>query len=207
MGRHGLSGGKASLLAPEGVGSSDRPTFPFWERGSRSTTRKGKGGCRPPMRNGGRHRCQPPLSGVAPAASSGSSRSASLAISGPQNDASRCPPEQSGDGLVGPLSGAGRTWKALHHPVRASAEAVAVIRRWTAFPFRSGLLQLVGIGAFRDQSIGPLPRRSAPFFSGWSCNHPSVPGGPTSLSSDDWKLTRSLLAANKKCAENCRTCG
>ena len=44
-----------------------------------------------------------------------SSRSASLAISGPQNDALRRPPEQSGDGLVGPLSGAGRTWKALHH--------------------------------------------------------------------------------------------
>ncbi len=35
-------------------------------------------------------------------------------------------PELSGDGLVGPLSGAGRTWKALHHLFHASAETVAV---------------------------------------------------------------------------------
>ena len=34
-------------------------------------------------------------------------------------------PELSGDGLVGPLSGAGRTWKALHHLFYASAEAIA----------------------------------------------------------------------------------
>lgn len=38
-----------------------------------------------------------------------SSRSTSLSIGSPQNDASRCTPEQSGDGLVGPLSGAGLT--------------------------------------------------------------------------------------------------
>jgi len=38
-----------------------------------------------------------------------SSRSASLAISSPQNDALRCTPAQSGDGLVGPRSGAGLT--------------------------------------------------------------------------------------------------
>ena len=41
--------------------------------------------------------------------------------------------EQSGDGLVGPLSGAGRTWKALHHlflrPPKRSPS-----KRWTAFP-------------------------------------------------------------------------
>ena len=35
-------------------------------------------------------------------------------------------PELPGDGLVGPLSGAGRTWKALHHLFAASAEASAV---------------------------------------------------------------------------------
>ena len=62
-----------------------------------------------------------------------SSRSAFLAISGPQNDALRRTPEQSGDGLVGPLSGAGRTWKALHHlflhPPKRSLS-----KRWTAFP-------------------------------------------------------------------------
>ena len=42
-------------------------------------------------------------------------------------------PERSGDGLVGPLSGAGLTWDALHHLVQASAEAAALPKRWTAF--------------------------------------------------------------------------
>jgi hypothetical protein len=62
-----------------------------------------------------------------------SSRSASLAISGPQNDVLRRTPEQSGDGLVGPLSGAGRTWKALHHLfLRPPKQSLS--KRWTAFP-------------------------------------------------------------------------
>ena len=62
-----------------------------------------------------------------------SSRSASLAISSPQNDALRRTPEQSGDGLVGPLSGAGRTWKALHHLfLRLPKHSLS--KRWTAFP-------------------------------------------------------------------------
>jgi hypothetical protein len=62
-----------------------------------------------------------------------SSRSASLAISSPQNDALRRTPEQSGDGLVGPLSGAGRTWKALHHLfLRLPKQSLS--KRWTAFP-------------------------------------------------------------------------
>ncbi|WP_152998766.1 hypothetical protein [Sphingopyxis sp. H115] len=62
-----------------------------------------------------------------------SSRSAFLAISGPQNDALRRAPEQSGDGLVGPLSGAGRTWKALHHLfLRLPKQSPS--KRWTAFP-------------------------------------------------------------------------
>ena len=85
-------------------------------------------------RNGGRHRCQPPLSGPAPRlATPPSSRSASLAISSPQNDALRRTPEQSGDGLVGPLSGAGRTWKALNHLfLRLPKQSLS--KRWTAFP-------------------------------------------------------------------------
>lgn len=42
-------------------------------------------------------------------------------------------PEQSGDGLVGPLSGAGRTWKALHHLfLRLPKHSLS--KRWTAFP-------------------------------------------------------------------------
>ena len=62
-----------------------------------------------------------------------SSRSASLAISSPQNDALRRTPEQSGGGLVGPLSGAGRTWKALHHLfLRLPKQSLS--KRWTAFP-------------------------------------------------------------------------
>src|SRR3546814_330724 len=51
------------------------------------------------------------------ASRSASSRPASLAIGGPPNETARQAPEQSGDGLVGPLAGAGRTWKALHHLV------------------------------------------------------------------------------------------
>jgi hypothetical protein len=62
-----------------------------------------------------------------------SSRSASLAISSPQNDALRHMPEQSGDGLVGPLSGAGRTWKALHHLFLRPPKR-SLSKRWTAFP-------------------------------------------------------------------------
>ncbi|MBO9694845.1 MAG: hypothetical protein J7499_01475 [Sphingopyxis sp.] len=64
---------------------------------------------------------------------SASSRPASLAIGSPQNDASRRTPEQPGDGLVGPLSGAGRTWKALHHLfLRPPKQSLS--KRWTAFP-------------------------------------------------------------------------
>jgi len=62
-----------------------------------------------------------------------SSRPASLAIGSPQNDASRRTPEQSGDGLVGPLSGAGRTWKALHH-LFSRLPKQSLPKRWTAFP-------------------------------------------------------------------------
>ena len=62
-----------------------------------------------------------------------SSRPAFLAISGPQNEILRHDPEQSGGGLVGPLSGAGRTWKALHHLfLRLSKHSLP--KRWTAFP-------------------------------------------------------------------------
>src|SRR3546814_9323061 len=41
--------------------------------------------------------------------------------------------EQSGDGLVGPLSGAGRTWKALHHLFLRPPKR-SLSKRWTAFP-------------------------------------------------------------------------
>lgn len=98
-------------------------------------------------------------------------------------------PEQSGDGLVGPLSGAGRTWKAVHHLVRTSAETVIHLKRWPAFPPQSGPHQLVGIATFRDRVIGRFLRRSCPFSSGQSCNCPSCPGGSSLLPSDDWKLT------------------
>ena len=102
------------------------------------------------MRNGGRHRCQPPLSVFVPAPRSASGRSARPSTSD-RTGASQPAPNRSGDGSVGPLSGAGLTWKALHHLVRASAEAVALPKRWTAFPVRSGPPQLVGIAAFRDR--------------------------------------------------------
>lgn len=103
------------------------------------------------MRNGGRHRCRPPLSGhhsnaalrrISPGRPFGRSLREAM---------SPRAPELSGDGSVGPLSGAGLTWKALHHLVRALAEATALLKRWTAFPVRSGPFQLVGIAAFRDR--------------------------------------------------------
>ena len=89
--------------------------------------------CRTRTRNGGQHHCQPPLSGFIP-------RTALRTIPvrhpfGQQaaNDASPRAPEQSGDGLVGPLSGAGRTWKALHHLfLRLPKQSLS--KRWTAFP-------------------------------------------------------------------------
>jgi hypothetical protein len=62
----------------------------------------------------------------------GSSRSASLAISSPQNDPSSRARNQSGGGLVGPLSGAGRTWNALHH-LFLHLPKQSPSKRWTAF--------------------------------------------------------------------------
>ena len=111
-----------------------------------------------PKRNGGRHRCQPPLSGPAPRlATPPSSRSASLAISSPQNDALRRTPEQSGDGLVGPLSGAGRTWKALHHLfLRLPKQSLS--KRWTAFP----VPDRVRINSW--ESLRSVTRLSVDFF-------------------------------------------
>lgn len=62
-----------------------------------------------------------------------SSRSTGPKACSPQNVALRRAPGQSGDGLVGPLSGAGRTWKALHHLfLRLPKQSLS--KRWTAFP-------------------------------------------------------------------------
>ena len=86
-----------------------------------------------------------------------SSRSAFLAISSPQNDALRRTPKQSGDGLVGPLSGAGRTWKALHHLfVRLPKQSLP--KRWTAFPVPGR----VRINSW--ESLRSVTRLSADFF-------------------------------------------
>jgi len=86
-----------------------------------------------------------------------SSRSASLAISSPQNDALRRMPEQSGDGLVGPLSGAGRTWKALHHLfLRLPKQSLS--KRWTAFP----VPDLVRINSW--ESLRSVTRLSVDFL-------------------------------------------
>ena len=89
-----------------------------------------------------------------------SSRPAFLAISGPQNEVLRHDPEQSGGGLVGPLSGAGRTWKALHHLFHAPVETVAAQAMDCISCTRSGSPQLVGIAAFRDQAIDRFLRQS-----------------------------------------------
>jgi hypothetical protein len=86
-----------------------------------------------------------------------SSRSASLAISSPQNDALRRMPEQSGDGLVGPLSGAGRTWKALHH-LFPRLPKQSLSKRWTAFP----VPDLVRINSW--ESLRSVTRLSVDFL-------------------------------------------
>lgn len=86
-----------------------------------------------------------------------SSRSASLAIGSPQNDALRRTPEQSGDGLVGPLSGPGRTWKALHHLfLRLPKQSLS--KRWTAFP----VPDRVRINSW--ESLRSVTRLSVDFF-------------------------------------------
>ena len=86
-----------------------------------------------------------------------SSRSASLAISSPQNDALRRTPEQSGGGLVGPLSGTGRTWKALHHLfLRLPKQSLS--KRWTAFP----VPDRVRINSW--ESLRSVTRLSVDFF-------------------------------------------
>lgn len=86
-----------------------------------------------------------------------SSRSAFLAISSPQNDALRRTPEQPGDGLVGPLSGAGRTWKALHHLfLRLPKQTLS--KRWTAFP----VPDRVRINSW--ESLRSVTRLSVDFF-------------------------------------------
>lgn len=140
-------------------------------------------------RNGGRHRCQPPLSGILPVA-------ARLPHPGPLllRSAAR-------KTTLAARSGAIRRWfgrppfGGRPHLESPSSSLPCVCRNSRCpsdglhFLSRSGPPQLVGIAAFRDQGIGPLPRRSGPFFSGWSCNLPSCPGGPSSPSSDDWKLT------------------
>lgn len=117
-----------------------------------------------------------------------SSRSASLAISSPQNDALRRTPEQSGDGLVGPLSGAGRTWKALHHLFLRPPKR-SLSKRWTAFP----VPDRVRINSW--ESLRSVIRLSVDFLANPSVlfwlvlQLPLMSRWSASLSSDDLKLT------------------
>jgi hypothetical protein len=139
-------------------------------------------------RNGGRHRCQPPLSGhVPPRLRFLSSRPASLAISSPNR--TFCGAHRNNPATVwsAPFRGPAAPESSSSSSKHLSKQSL--FQRWAAFLSRSGSPQLVGIAAFRDQGIDRLPRWSGPFSSGWSCNHPSCPGGPTSWSSDDLKLT------------------
>lgn len=125
-----------------------------------------------------------------------SSRSASLAIGGPQNVA--CGAVRSYPAMVwsAPFRGPAAPGKPfiISSRVRRSGRRPSDGLHFLSL---SGPPQLVGIAAFRDRGIGRFPRRSAPLSSGWSCNHPSFPGGSASLPSDDLKLSRSACNAKK----------
>ena len=115
---------------------------------------------RPGMRNGGRHRCQPPLSGFVlltpsrfiPVRFSRDQRPAKRRVAGPAGTIRRRfgrPPFGGRPHLESPSSS-----------LLASAEAVAVQAMDCISCTRSGPYQLVGIATFRDQATGRFPRQS-----------------------------------------------
>ena len=112
------------------------------------------------IRNGGRHRCQPPLSGFAPRTSL---HLIPFRFSCDQRPAKRCVAAHAGTirrRFGRPPFGGRPHLESPSSSLLASAEAVAVQAMDCISCTRSGPHQLVGIAAFRDQDIGRFPRQS-----------------------------------------------
>jgi hypothetical protein len=115
---------------------------------------------RPRMRNGGRHRCQPPLSGFAPRTPP---HFIPVRFSCDQQPAKRCVAAHAGTirrRFGRPPFGGRPHLESPSSSLLASAEAVAVQAMDCISCTRSGPYQLVGIATFRDQAIGRFPRQS-----------------------------------------------
>ena len=112
------------------------------------------------IRNGGRHRCQPPLSGFALLAPF---RFIPVRFSCDQRPAKRCVAAPAGAirrRFGRPPFGGRPHLESPSSSLLASAEAVALQAMDCVSCTRSGPYQLVGIATFRDQAIGRFPRRS-----------------------------------------------
>ena len=114
----------------------------------------------PSMRNGGRHRCQPPLSGFVLLTPS---RFIPVRFSRDQRPAKRCVAAPAGAirrRFGRPPFGGRPHLESPSSSLPASAEAVAIQAMDCISCTRSGPYQLVGIATFRDQATGRFPRRS-----------------------------------------------
>ena len=111
-------------------------------------------------RNGGRHRCQPPLTGSARLTPP---RSIPVRFSRDQQPAKRCvamPARTIRRRFGRPPFGGRPHLESPSSSLPASVETVAVQAMDCISCTRSGPYQLVGIATFRDQAIGRFPRQS-----------------------------------------------
>ncbi len=112
------------------------------------------------MRNGGRHRCQPPLTGSAPRTPP---HFIPVRFSCDQRPAKRCVAAHAGTirrRFGRPPFGGRPHLESPSSSLSASAETVAVQAMDCISCTRSGPHQLVGIATFRDQATGRFPRQS-----------------------------------------------
>lgn len=119
---------------------------------------------RPRTRNGGRHRCQPPLSGFAPHRTP---HLIPVRFSCDRRPAKRYVAAYAGTirrRFGRPPFGGRPHLESPSSSCPASAKAIAVSAMDCISCTRSGSHQLVGIATFRDRAIGRFPRRSSHFL-------------------------------------------